>query len=138
MPAAATVTIVLAVVVVLVLAVFLITTARVLVGVDKSLEAVLAAVGTIRAKTEPVNGVVESINTNLDSARDVLGSLLERKVGADGAAELVASVDPLAEGPADEHTPFHYAREGADEGILAEGEPISRHDEPIVYRRPGE
>ena len=137
MPDAAVVTIIVAAVIILVLAVFLLTIARVLVGVRKSLEGVIVAVGTIRAKTEPVNGVVESINTNLGGARDTLTSLLERKVGADGAAELVASVDPLAEQPADENT-IRYTRAGEDVDSVGEGEPIGRDDEPMVLRRAGE
>ncbi len=138
MPAAAVFTIILAVVVILVLAVFLVTIARVLAGVRTSLDGVIAAVGTIGAKTEPVNGVVQSINTNLGGARDTLTSLLERKVGADGATELVASVDPLAEEPAGENTPIRYTRAGEDVDSVPEGEPISRGDEPIILRRAGE
>jgi len=99
MPAAAVVTIIAAVVVVLVLAGFLLTIARVLVQVNRQVEAIIAAVGTIAAETKPVNPAVRSIDDNLGAARDVLTSLLESKVGADGAAQLVASVDPLAEAP---------------------------------------
>ena len=99
MPAAAVVTIIAAVVVVLVLAGFLLTIARVLVHVNRQVEAIIAAVGTIATETKPVNPAVRSIDDNLGAARDVLTSLLESKVGADGAAQLVASVDPLAEAP---------------------------------------
>jgi hypothetical protein len=104
MPAAAVVTIIAAVVVVLVLAGFLLTIARVLVQVNRQVEAIIAAVGTIAAETKPVNPAVRSIDDNLGAARDVLSSLLESKVGADGAAELVASVDPLAEPSAERDT----------------------------------
>ncbi|MDQ3631686.1 MAG: hypothetical protein M3417_10550 [Actinomycetota bacterium] len=96
MPLAAEVTILLAVLIVLTLVGFLIAIARVLVGVQKALETVIAAVGTIVTRTEPVAYVVESLNGNLDKASGGLTSLLESKVGAAGAAELVASVDPLA------------------------------------------
>ncbi|MGI8623694.1 MAG: hypothetical protein ACR2NB_09470 [Solirubrobacteraceae bacterium] len=98
MPAAAIVTILAAVVVVVVLAVFLLAVARVLGDVGRQLEAVIGAVGTIAEKTEPVDSAVRSINRDLESASDALGVLLERKVGVTGAAELIASVDPLPEG----------------------------------------
>lgn len=110
MPAAAVVTIIAVVVVVLVLAGFLLTTARVLVHVNRQLEAVLAAVGTIASTTKAVNPAVRSIDSDLGTARDILASLLESKVGADGAAQLVASVDPLAEAPAPERTRDDPAR----------------------------
>ncbi len=135
MPTAAIVTIIIAVVVVLVLAAFLLTIARVLVDVHKKLEAgVIAAVGTIVEKTAPVNGVVQSIDGNLGSARDTLSSLLESKVGADGAARLVASVDPLAESSAVEDSPIRYARARQDEPIDP-GEAIDPDGEPIRYAR---
>lgn len=110
MSAAAFVTIILAVVVILVLAGFLITVARVLVDVNRALGTVIATVGTIATKTEPVNSVVESINGNLGTARDALTSLLESKVGASGAAELVASVDPMAQAPAEQTMKLRDAR----------------------------
>ena len=99
MPAAGYVTVALAVVVVLVLAAFLLGIARVLIDVNKRLDNVIGAVGSIASATEPVDGVVRSINGNLATARDVLNGLLESKVGANGAAELVASVDPMVESP---------------------------------------
>ena len=101
MPAAAVVTIIAAVVVILVLAAFLLAIVRVLVGVNRTLGTVTGAVDTIISKTQPVDSVVRSIDGNLATARDVLSSLLESKVGADGAAQLVASVDPLAQAPAE-------------------------------------
>jgi len=143
MPAAAVLTIIAAVVVIVVLAVFLLTIARVLLGVNRQLEAVIASVGTIATKTEPVNGVVRSITGNLGSAADELSSLLESKVGADGAAELVASVDPLAETFAEEDRPMRHARVGEDELFGEQGQensppwsvPEPEDDEPIRYRR---
>lgn len=96
MPAAAFATIVLVVIVVLVLAVFLLAIARVLVNVNQQLAAIIGAVGQITERTAPVNGVVASIDGNLKVASDVLSSLLVSKVGAAGAADLIASVDPLA------------------------------------------
>lgn len=100
MTTAAVVTIIAVVLVVLVLAAFLLTIARVLAGVDKTLGAVITAVGTIATKTEPVEDVVDSLNRNLDTASGALTSLLESKVGAEGAATLVRSVDPLGAGAA--------------------------------------
>ncbi len=111
MPAAAIATIILAVVVVLVLAIALLAIARVLVDVNKQLGAVIGAVGEITARTEPVNDVVGSIDTDLGTARDVLTSLLESKVGADGAAELIASVDPLAAAQAEADHTIRYSRQ---------------------------
>jgi len=100
MTTAAIVTIVAVVLVVLVLAAFLLSIARVLAGVDTTLAAVITAVGTIATKTEPVGYVVSSLNSNLETASGALSSLLESKVGAEGAATLVRSVDPLGAGAA--------------------------------------
>ena len=95
MPLAAEVTILIAVVVVLTLVAFLVAIARVLVGVQRAHGTVIAAVGTIVSKTEPVAEVVASLNGHLDRASGGLTDLLESKLGASAAAELVASVDPL-------------------------------------------
>ena len=151
MPAPAIVLIILVVVIVLVLAGFLLTIAKVLLDVNKRLGAVIGAVGTIASRTEPVNPAVQSINSNLGTARDVLTSLLVSKVGANGAAQLVASVDPLAEAPADEDTNIRYVRAGYDPASAEpepaaesesepEPEPEARErgaDEPIRYSRAG-
>jgi len=96
MPAAAVVTILAAVIIIVVLAVFLLAIARVLADVNRQLGTVIGAVGEIAARTKPVEGVVVSINRNLAAAASTLTGLLDSKVGAQGAAELVASVDPLA------------------------------------------
>lgn len=97
MTPAAIVTIVAAVLVVLTLAVFLIAIARVLVAIDTGLGTVIGAVGEIATRTEPVEYVVDSLNSNLGKASDLLTGLLVSKVGADGATALVASVDPLGQ-----------------------------------------
>lgn len=97
MSAAALVTIAAAVVVILALAGFLLAIMGVLVGVNRRLKTVVAAIETVSAKTEPVDPLVRSIDSNLASAGDALNGLLESKVGAGAAADLVASVDPLAE-----------------------------------------
>lgn len=95
MTAAAVATIIIAVAIVLTLVGFLIAVARVLVAIHHALTTVIAAVGTIVTRTEPVAYVVDSLNSNLGKASGGLTSLLESKVGAAAAAELVASVDPL-------------------------------------------
>jgi len=148
MPAAAVVTIILAVVVVLVLAFFLLATARVLARVNTQLAAVIDAVGTIATRTEPVDSVVRSINSNLATARDVLSSLLVSKVGSDGAADLIASVDPLAQGPSvDREAQIQYEREYEEEPYYEpEPEPVqaqapepppAAEDAVIHYERAG-
>lgn len=126
MPAPAIATIVLAVVVVLVLAGFLLAIARVLLDVHRKLGPVIEAVGMIASQAKPVDPVVRSITSNLATAQGGLSSLLESKVGVDGAAQLVASVDPLAkESPSprsfaradefdDEPSPHSFARADQD------------------------
>jgi len=131
MSAAAIVTIILAVVVILVLAVSLLAVARVLVGVNGQLGSVIASVGKIATMTEPVNPVVKSIDGNLGTARDVLTSLLVSKVGVEGAAELVASVDPMADAPVEEGT--MRFRGGRAPGDVPAAEPPS-----VRYSRVGE
>lgn len=123
MNAAAIVTIVAVVVVVLVIVVFLLAIARVLVGVDKSLGVVIGAVGVIAEKTAPVAYVVDSLNSNLGASSGALSSLLESKVGAADAAQLVASVDPLAATPAALSEPASslYKRASPE---AAEAEPV--------------
>jgi len=108
MSAPALVTIAAAVVVILVLAVFLLAVMRVLVGVNRTLKTVIGAIETVSSKTEPVDSLVRSIDGNLASARDTLNGLLQSKVGADGAAELVASVDPLAQARPQRRTPAAF------------------------------
>lgn len=142
MPAAAVVTIIAAVVVVLVLAGFLLAVARVLLGINRELEAVIGTVGTITSRTAPVNSVVGSISGNLATAEDGLTSLLASKLGADGAARLVASVDPLAEAPAKEETPRRDREpepppspEAGDDEPPAPPTPEAGDDEPIRYSR---
>ncbi len=82
MSAPAIVTIVLAAVAALTVVAFLIAIALVLKGVNARLVAVIRAVMTIVDKTEPVGPVVMSIDRNLGAAREVLESLLKRKLGA--------------------------------------------------------
>lgn len=153
MPAPAIATIVLAVVVVLVLAGFLLAIARVLLDVHRKLGPVIEAVGMIASQAKPVDPVVRSITGNLATAQDGLSSLLESKVGVDGAAQLVASVDPLAkESPSprsfaradefdDEPSPHSFARAdqdalGADSNLADDSDLGDDSDQKERARRP--
>lgn len=127
MPAPAIATIVLAVVVVLVLAGFLLAIARVLLDVHRKLGPVIEAVGMIASQAKPVDPVVRSITSNLATAQGGLSSLLESKVGVDGAAQLVASVDPLAK---ESPSPRSFAR--ADE---FDDEPSPHEPSPHSFAR---
>ncbi|MBA3327596.1 MAG: hypothetical protein H0T43_04765 [Solirubrobacterales bacterium] len=98
MSAAAIVTIAAIALVVLVIAIYLITLARVLSDLSTKLVTVIGAVAEIAEKTEPVGPAVSSISGDLEAAREALDDLLVSKLGRDGAAALLASVDPLAEG----------------------------------------
>lgn len=75
------------------LAVFLIATIAELVKITNGLDTVVGSVGEIVAKSAPVNGVLDAINKNLVTGRDLLEGLLLKKAGPD-AAGLVESVFP--------------------------------------------
>jgi hypothetical protein len=75
------------------LAVYLIATIMQLFKINAGLDVVLARVGEIVAKSAPVNGVVDAINSNLAGGRDLLENLLLKKAGPD-AAGLVESLFP--------------------------------------------
>jgi len=132
MSTAALVTIIAAVVVVLVLAGFLLTIARVLAGVNRTLGAVVGAVGTIASKTQPVDSAVRSIDGNLATAKEGLSALLEKKVGADAAAQLVASVDPLAQAPPEEDPRSEPFAQPSD---LAPSPPVPGRSAPSIRLR---
>lgn len=90
-------TVLAAVVVAAVLVASLVAIAGVLVDVDRQLGAVIDVVGAIVTSTAPVPDVVGAIAGDLGEAQRGLTTLLERKAGgAAAAADLVASVDPLA------------------------------------------
>jgi len=142
MTAAAVVTIVAVVLVVLVIVGFLLAIARVLVGVDKTLGTVIEAVGAIAAKTEPVAYVVDSLNSNLGQASGTLTSLLESKVGAAGAEELVASVDPIAAARRAEPEPARIRYEREDPVAAEEPGPEPariryEREDPVAAEEPG-
>lgn len=75
------------------LAFWLIRTIFELVKINRGLAVVIGSVGEIIAKSAPVNGVVDAINGNLVSARDLLENLFLKKAGQD-AGGLVESLFP--------------------------------------------
>jgi uncharacterized membrane protein affecting hemolysin expression len=76
MPAAAIVTIVLALLTVLVLAAYLISIALVLGRVNSKLRAVTASLPIVAQKTEPVGSILGDINNNLAGVDKALRSAL--------------------------------------------------------------
>ena len=96
MEPAAVVTLVAVVLVILALVVYLVSVILELRKITAGLDAVIGSVGEILTKTEPVNGVVETINKDLSAGTDLLEGLLDKKAGQDDAAGLVESVYPGA------------------------------------------
>jgi hypothetical protein len=85
--------ILLVVLIIAALAIYLIATIIQLFKINAGLDVVLAKVGEIVAKSAPVNGVVDAINSNLVAGRDLLENLLLKKAGPDSAG-LVESLFP--------------------------------------------
>jgi hypothetical protein len=75
------------------LAIYLIATIQQLFIINAGLDVVLGKVGEIVAKSAPVNGVVDNINANLVTGRNLLENLLLKKAGPDSAG-LVESLFP--------------------------------------------
>jgi len=75
------------------LAFWLIRTIFELVKINRGLGVVIGSVGEIVAKTAPINGVVDAINSNLVAGRDLLENLFLKKAGND-AGGLVESLFP--------------------------------------------
>ena len=75
------------------LAFWLIRTIFELVKINRGLAVVIGSVGEIIAKSAPVNGVVDAINSNLVAGRDLLENLFLKKAGQD-AGGLVESLFP--------------------------------------------
>ncbi len=75
------------------LALYLIATILELFKINAGLDVVLGRVGEIVAKSSPVNGVLDAINSNLVAGRNLLENLLLKKAGPD-AAGLVESLFP--------------------------------------------
>jgi hypothetical protein len=85
--------ILLVVLIIAALAIYLIATIIQLFKINAGLDVVLGKVGEIVAKSSPVNGVLDAINSNLVAGRDLLEGLLLKKAGPDSAG-LVESLFP--------------------------------------------
>src|SRR5512132_3941332 len=96
MEPAAAVTLIAVVLVILALVVYLVAVILELRKITAGLDAVIESVGGILQKSEPVNGVVETINKDLSAGTDLLEGLLDKKAGQDDAAGLIESVFPGA------------------------------------------
>jgi len=96
MPAAGVVLIVTVVLIVLALVYYLVSTIVQLRSITNGLDEVIANVGEILAKTEPVEPVVADINGNLDAAVSALEGLLVKKAGLEDAVGLVDGLYPGA------------------------------------------
>jgi hypothetical protein len=96
MTAAGAVLIVIVVLIVLALVYYLVSTIVALGRISAGLDEVIEGVGELVEKSEPVNGIVTSINANLDAGVDLLEGLLVKKAGIHDAVGLVESVYPGA------------------------------------------
>jgi hypothetical protein len=94
MPAAGVLLLVTVVVIVAVLVYYLVSTIFELRKIADGLDDVIAGVGEIVAKSAPVNGVVTTINQNLDAGVDLLEGLLVKKAGMQDAVGLVDGLYP--------------------------------------------
>jgi hypothetical protein len=96
MSAAGAVLIVAVVLIVLALVYYLVSTIVELRRIAAGLDRAIAGVGEIVDKSAPVNGVVNSINEQLDAGVDLLEGLLVKKAGLSDAMGLIESVYPGA------------------------------------------
>jgi hypothetical protein len=96
MTAAGAVLIVIVVLIVLALVYYLVSTIVALRKITAGLDEVVEGVGELVEKSEPVNGIVTSINGNLDAGVDLLEGLLVKKAGLHDALGLIDSVYPGA------------------------------------------
>jgi hypothetical protein len=96
MPAAGVVLIITVAAIVLALVYYLVSTIVQLRAITNGLDEVIANVGEILAKTEPVEPVVNDINANLDAAVSALEGLLVKKAGMEDAMGLVDGLYPGA------------------------------------------
>jgi len=67
-----------------------------LARINRGLDQAIASVGEIIEKTEPVNRIVEGINTDLDTAVGALEGLLVKKAGLTDAMGLIEGLYPGA------------------------------------------
>jgi len=96
MSAAGVVTIVGGLLIVLALVYYLVSTILELRKITAGLDEVIGSVTDILQKTEPVNGIVDSINANLDAGVSALEGLLVKKAGMDDAVGLIDGLYPGA------------------------------------------
>jgi hypothetical protein len=96
MSAAGVVTIIGGLLIVLALVYYLVSTILELRKITAGLDDVIGNVTEILQKTEPVNGIVTSINQNLDAGVSALEGLLVKKAGIDDAVGLVDGLYPGA------------------------------------------
>ena len=96
MTAAGAVLIVAVLLIVLALVFYLVSTIVSLRKISAGLDDVIAGVGEIVDKSEPVNGVVTSINGQLDAGVDLLEGLLVKKAGLRDAVGLIDGLYPGA------------------------------------------
>src|SRR5688572_18784626 len=95
-PAAGVFMIVAVLLIVLALVYFLVSTIVQLRRIAAGLDEVIAGVGEIVEKSEPVNGVVTAINEQLDAGVDLLEGLLVKKAGLVDAVGLIDGLYPEA------------------------------------------
>jgi hypothetical protein len=96
MSGAAVVMIIAVVLIVLALVYYLVSTIVELRRIADGLDEVIAGVGEIVEKSQPVNGIVSSINEQLDTGVDLLEGLLVKKAGLADSMGLIDSVYPGA------------------------------------------
>jgi hypothetical protein len=84
------------VLIVLALVYYLVSTILELQKITKSLDEVIAGVSEIIEKSEPVNGIVNAINKDLDAGVELLEGMLVKKAGMEDAVGLVEGLYPGA------------------------------------------
>jgi hypothetical protein len=89
-----TVTLIAVVLIVLALVVYLAGVILQLLAITRGLDQVIEHVGGIIQKSEPVNGIVDAINAQLDAGVDLLEGLLVKKAGLTDAVGLVEGLYP--------------------------------------------
>ena len=94
MTAAGAVLIVIVVLIVLALVYYLVSTIVALRKISAGLDEVIGGVTELVEKSEPVNGIVGSINEQLDAGVELLEGLLVKKAGLHDAVGLIESVYP--------------------------------------------
>jgi hypothetical protein len=84
------------VLIVLALVYYLVSTIVQLQRITKGLDRVIAGVSEIIEKSEPVNGIVNGINKDLDAGVELLEGMLVKKAGMEDAVGLVEGLYPGA------------------------------------------